>query len=136
MRKGEFIMSSIKRIAVNVGGGFVPGLDAVVTGVVRAAGELGWTVAGIRDGFDGLLFPDRYPDGGLVPLTDRAGDVLGNATRTNPFCVRHVTAENEVEEVDLDPDLGRGVGVVAGDLDHLDPLDRQVLLHVRQELII
>lgn len=94
-------MSSTKRIAINVGGGFVPGLNAVVTGVVRAAGELGWSVAGIRDGFDGLLFPERYPDGGLVPLTGNAGDVLGNATRTNPFCVRHVNAENQVEEVDL-----------------------------------
>ena len=50
-------MSSIKGIAVNVGGGFVPGLNAVVTGVVRAAGELGWSVVGIRDGFDGR--PDR-----------------------------------------------------------------------------
>ena len=94
-------MSSTKRIAVNVGGGFVPGLNAVVTGVVRAAGELGWSVVGIRDGFDGLLFPERYPDGGLVPLTDGAGDVLGNATGTNPFCVRHVNAENQVEEIDL-----------------------------------
>ena len=98
-------MSSTKRIAVNVGGGFVPGLSAVVTGVVRAAGELGWSVAGIRDGFDGLLFPERYPDGGLVPLTDNAGEALGNASRTNPFCVRRVNAENQVEEVDLSGEL-------------------------------
>ena len=26
-------------------------------------------VVGIRDGFDGLLHPDRYPDGGLVTLS-------------------------------------------------------------------
>lgn len=94
-------MTSTRRIAVNVGGGFVPGLDAVLTGVVRAARELGWSVVGIRDGFDGLLFPERYPDGGLVPLTDITAGVLGNATRTNPFCVRQINAENQVEEVDL-----------------------------------
>jgi 6-phosphofructokinase 1 len=104
-QKGEFFMSPQKRIALNVGGGYVPGLNAIVTGVVRAADELGWSVAGIRDGFDGLLFPERYPDGGLVPLTADAGDVLGNATRTNPFCVRQVNAENQVEEVDLSGEL-------------------------------
>jgi transketolase len=47
----------------------VPGLDAVVAGVTRAAHELGWSVAGIRDGYEGLLFPKRYPNGGLLPLT-------------------------------------------------------------------
>ena len=61
--------SETRRIAVNIGGGYVPGCNAVVTGIVRAAEELGWTVVGIRDGFDGILFPERYPDGGIVPLT-------------------------------------------------------------------
>ena len=46
-----------KRIAVNFGGSYVPGLNAVITGVVLAANELGWEVLGIRDGFDGLLAP-------------------------------------------------------------------------------
>src|SRR5512135_2123597 len=98
----------VKRIAVNVGGGYVPGLNAVITGVVLAANELGWEVVGIRDGFDGLLAPDRYPDGGLLALTPQVvehlsaggGAILGNATRTDPFRVRQVNAENMVEEVD------------------------------------
>src|SRR5512143_265491 len=97
-----------KRIAVNFGGGFVPGLNAVVTGTVLAAHELGWEVVGIRDGFDGLLAPERYADGGLLTLTPQivgnlsagGGAVLGNATRTDPFRVRQVSAENQVEEVD------------------------------------
>ncbi len=38
-----------RRIAVNVGGGYVPGLNAVITEVVLAASELGWEVLGIRD---------------------------------------------------------------------------------------
>ena len=50
-------MQSSRRIAINIGGGFVPGLNAVITGAVLAAGELGWEVVGIRDGFDGLAVP-------------------------------------------------------------------------------
>src|SRR5512137_2502247 len=103
----------VKRIAINFGGGYVPGLNAVVTGTVLAAHELGWEVVGIRDGFDGLLAPERYANGGLLPLTpdvverlSAAGDpILGNATRTDPFRVRHVNAENMVEEVDRSGDL-------------------------------
>lgn len=101
------------RIAVNFGGGYVPGLNAVITGVVLAANELGWKVVGIRDGFDGLLAPERYPDGGLLALTPRivenlsagGGAILGNATRTDPFRVRQVNAENMVEEVDRSGEL-------------------------------
>ena len=47
--------------------GYVPGMNAVVMGAALAAGKLGWEMVGIRDGFEGLLHPDRYPDGGLVP---------------------------------------------------------------------
>ena len=104
---------STKRIAVNFGGSYVPGLNAVITGVVLAANELGWEVLGIRDGFDGLLAPERYPEGGLLKLTPQlvenlsAGGsaILGNATRTDPFHVRQVNAENQVEEVDRSGDL-------------------------------
>ncbi len=60
-----------KRIAVNFGGGYVPGLNAVIAGTVLASSELGWEVFGIQDGYDGLLFPDRYPGGGLVRLDAR-----------------------------------------------------------------
>jgi len=102
-----------KRIAVNVGGGYVPGINAVIAGVVLAANELGWEVLGIRDGFDGLLAPERYPEGGLLKLTPQlvenlsagGGAVLGNATSTDPFRVRQVNAENQVEEVDRSGDL-------------------------------
>src|SRR5512138_755956 len=101
--------SETRRIAVNIGGGYVPGCNAVVTGIVRAAQELGWPVVGIRDGFDGILFPERYPDGGIVPLTlqevetttAEGGIILGNASHTDPFHVRQLNAENQVEEVDL-----------------------------------
>ena len=41
-----------RRIAMNAGGGFVPGLDLVATGAVRAADRLGWEVLAIRDRYD------------------------------------------------------------------------------------
>jgi 6-phosphofructokinase 1 len=95
-----------RRIAVNIGSGYVPGLDAVVTGAVLAATALGWEIVGIRDGYDGLLFPERYPAGGLVNLdahvveTRGRGSLIGTAARTDPFRVRTVNAERQVEEAD------------------------------------
>ncbi len=103
----------MKRIGINVGGGYVAGINAVIAGTVLAGHELGWEVMGIRDGFDGLLFPERYPDGGLLKLTPHwveslsagGSPLLGNATRADPFRVRQVNAENMVEEVDRSGDL-------------------------------
>jgi len=56
-----------RRVAINVGSGFVPGMNSVLMGAALAGGKLGWELVGIRDGFEGLLHPDRYPNGGLVP---------------------------------------------------------------------
>ena len=102
-----------KRIAIANGGGYVPGLNAVVAGAARAAHELGWELVCIRDGFDGLLHPDRYAEGGLVRLSaeavehlsSAAAPVLGTGARTDPFHVRTVSAEQAVEEVDRSEDL-------------------------------
>ena len=101
-------MQRKRRIAINIGGGYVPGLNSVITGAVLAASELGWEVVGIRDGYEGLLFPERYPQGGLLKLTPQlmeslagaTGCVLGTASNTDPFHVRTVNPDNCVEEVD------------------------------------
>lgn len=95
----------------------MPGLDAVVAGVARAAHGLGWEVVGIRDGYDGLLCPDRYPDGGLLTLTGDAaeslgpasGNTLGTGAHNDPFRMRSVDAENQVVELDRSDDLVRGL---------------------------
>ena len=102
-----------RRIAINIGGGYVPGLNAVIAGTVLAASELGWEVVGIRDGFEGLLFPERHRGGGLVSLTPEtvghlsgaAGAILGTAARSDPFHVRSINAEQQVEEIDRSDDL-------------------------------
>ncbi len=82
-----------KRIAINTGGGDAPGLNAVIHGAVYAARGLGWEIFGIRDGYDGLLEPERYPNGGLVELrrsivreiSHLGGTILGTTNRGNPF---------------------------------------------------
>jgi 6-phosphofructokinase 1 len=102
-----------KRIAIMVGAGFVPGMNAVIKGTALAAAELGWEVIGIRDGFEGLLHPDRYPEGGLLPLTPQlienldpaASSVLGQSSRVDPFHVRQINADEMVEEVDQSDEL-------------------------------
>jgi len=85
-----------RRVAVNVGSGFVPGMNSVLMGAALAGGRLGWEMIGIRDGFEGLLHLDRYPDGGLVALSPElvenldpaTGGVLGQAPRVDPFHAR------------------------------------------------
>lgn len=82
-----------RRVAINVGSGFVPGTNAVVMGAAIAGGKLGWEMIGIRDGFEGLLFPKRYPFGGLITLSPElienldpsTGGILGQAPRIDLF---------------------------------------------------
>lgn len=101
------------RVAVNLSGGFVPGVNAVISGVTAAARKLGWQVVGIHDGFEGVLFPDRYPDAGLVDLSselvshllDASTPIVGTATKVDPFRVRTVNQENQVEEIDRSDEL-------------------------------
>ena len=100
---------SPRRIAINVGGGFVPGMNAVIMGTALAAHKLGWEVVGIRDGFAGLLEPERYPDGGLLSLTPQriqnldptGGNILGQSARVDPFNVRTVDEDGFIQEVDM-----------------------------------
>ncbi len=91
----------------------MPGLNSVLTGTVLAAHELGWEVVGIRDGYEGVLFPERYPEGGWMTLTPAlmeslagaTGCVLGMASRTDPFHIRSINEDNAVEEIDRSDDL-------------------------------
>ena len=87
------VRDGIHRIGVSTGGGDAPGLNAVIRAVVLAARGRGWEVVGIRDGYNGVLLPEQYPDGGLVPLDAKAvrgithlgGTILGTTNGGNPF---------------------------------------------------
>jgi phosphofructokinase-like protein len=81
------------RIALSTGGGDAPGLNAVIRAATFAALRRGWDVVGIRDGFNGILFPDHYPDGAGVFTLDASnvrgighlgGTMLGSTNRGNP----------------------------------------------------
>ena len=81
------------RIAISTGGGDAPGLNSVIRSATLAALRRGWEVTGIRDGFNGLMFPDDYPEsGGTVALTREyvrgighlGGTVLGSTNRGDP----------------------------------------------------
>jgi len=84
--------SAIKRIAINTGGGDAPGLNAVIRAVTISALNKGWEVVGIRDGYNGLLMPKDYPDGGLIQMTRKTvrgithlgGTILGTTNKGNP----------------------------------------------------
>lgn len=105
--------TGISKIAITIGGGYVPGLNAVIKGIALSASKLGWEVIGIRDGFDGMLFPERYPEGGLIKITpqimenlaDSIGCILGTAARSDPFHVRTINTDNIIEEVDRSDEL-------------------------------
>ncbi len=105
--------SCLRRIAIMVGAGHVPGINAVIMGAAMAAGKLGWELIGIRDGFDGLLHPERYPSGGLLTVSPElvenldpsAAGLLGQAPRVDPFHVRRVNEDDMVEEVDRSDEL-------------------------------
>lgn len=83
----------IRRIAIATGGGDAPGLNAVIRAVVLAAGRMGWECHGIRDGFNGLLAPDRCMDMPVVALTAASvhgighlgGTILGSTNRGDPL---------------------------------------------------
>ena len=84
-----------KRIGILTGGGDVPGLNSVIKSVVYRSAELGYTVVGLRRGWEALTHVDlqdpasrtRY----VLPLTrentrtiDRTGGTYLHTSRTNP----------------------------------------------------
>lgn len=109
-------MTNIRKIAVTTGGGDAPGLNAVIRSVTLSALNRGWEVVGIEDGFEGLLHPENYPTGGVIPLDrDRVrgiahtgGTILGTTNRGNPFAHKQVQEDGTVVEVDISDRLMAG----------------------------
>lgn len=96
---------SIRRVALNTGGGDAPGLNAVIRAAVLAGTNLGWEMVGIRQGYNGLL--DGEPDG-VMPLTaadvrgitHRGGTILGTTNRGNPIKWPEKQPDGSIVEVD------------------------------------
>jgi len=98
----------IRRIAICTGGGDAPGLNAVIRAAVISATNRGIECYGIRDGFNGILFPERYAEGGVFRLTrDRVrgiahlgGTILGSTNRGNPLHFPLKMPDGSIREVD------------------------------------
>ena len=108
MAKGK-----IKKIAINTGGGDAPGLNAVIRAVVISALHRGIEVVGIRDGYNGLMMPEEYPDGGLITLsrgkvrgiTHLGGTILGTTNKGNPTKYPTLGADGKWYEKDRTDEL-------------------------------
>ena len=106
---------NIKRIAICTGGGDAPGLNAVIRAATLAALNRGWEVYGIRDGYNGLLMPEQYLEGGIIRLTrDRVrgithlgGTIIGTTNRGNPLHYPIKTPDGQTIEVDRSDELVR-----------------------------
>lgn len=107
----EHLLHPVRRLGVLTGGGDVPGLNAAIKALVYRANQLGMSVVGIREGWEGITYLDRsrgldalifrhdvpetWHGGYIVPLTrlntrtiDRQGGTILQATRTNPANVK------------------------------------------------
>jgi 6-phosphofructokinase 1 len=107
------VTSRVRRVALSTGGGDAPGLNAVIHAATLAARNRDWEVVGIRDGFNGLLSPADYPDGGLIELTrDRVrgiihlgGTIIGTTNRGNPTAYAEQQPDGTRIEVDRTQEL-------------------------------
>ncbi len=104
-------LNPIRRIAISTGGGDAPGLNAVIRAIVLSSIRRGWECFGIREGFNGILRPDRFPEDGVFPLTKDhvrgishlGGTILGTTNHGNPmrFVVTHPDgSQTEVDRTD------------------------------------
>lgn len=105
--------SKIKRIAICTGGGDAPGLNAVIRSVVITAVNRGWECYGIRDGFNGILFPERYLEGGVMRLTRErvsgighlGGTLLGTTNKGNPLHFPTRQPDGTMGEIDRSAEI-------------------------------
>jgi 6-phosphofructokinase 1 len=105
----------IHRLAICTGGGDAPGLNAVIRSVVIAASNRGWECYGIHDGFNGILFPERYPEGGVYRLTREkvrgighlGGTILGTTNKGNPLHFPVEMPDGSTQEVDRTDEILR-----------------------------
>jgi len=110
---------TIKKVAISTGGGDAPGLNAVIRAAVLAGLERGLEMVGIRDGYNGLMMPEKYEEGGLIRLTrDRVrgithlgGTIIGTTNRGNPFHYPVKNPDGTYIEIDRSDELMRAFAI-------------------------
>ena len=118
------MIGPIRRSALSTGGGDAPGLNAVIRAATLAGRNRGWDVVGIRDGFAGLLSPEKYPEGGVVTLSRESvrgishlgGTIIGTTNRGNPTAFPVQQPRLRMVPLDCDTILtARDIGINFGD---------------------
>jgi phosphofructokinase-like protein len=105
----------IHRVAICTGGGDAPGLNAVIRAAVLSALNRGWDIYGIRDGYNGLLLPEDYIEGGIIRLTRErvrgithlGGTIIGTTNRNSPLAYPITGPDGKVTEIDRSDELVR-----------------------------
>jgi len=94
----------IRKIGICTGGGDCPGLNAVIRAVVyTAVNQFGWEVVGIKDSFNGLIYPNQIMAlslGEVRDILNRGGTIIGTTNRGNPFHWEKQKKDGSVEVVD------------------------------------
>lgn len=111
--------NTVHKIAISTGGGDAPGLNAVIRAATLSALKRGWEVFGVRDGYNGLMMPEQFIEGGLVPLTRErvrgithlGGTILGTTNRGNPLHFPVKNPDGTTSEIDRSDELIRSFGM-------------------------
>jgi phosphofructokinase-like protein len=81
-------MKRSRRVGILTGGGDCPGLNAVISAIVKTAErDHDWEVVGFLDGYEGVV-ENRYMNLGLQDVSGimaLGGTILGTSNRANPF---------------------------------------------------
>lgn len=97
-------MSRGFKIAINMGGGDAPGLNAVTEAVVLSAVNRNWEVYGIKNSYQGLLDTDeivRLTPEKVWHISSMGGTILGTTNKGNPFAMplTNMAGETEIRDV-------------------------------------
>jgi ATP-dependent phosphofructokinase / diphosphate-dependent phosphofructokinase len=99
---------TVRRIAINTGGGDAPGLNAVIRAAVLAGLHQGWEVFGIRRGYGGLLGEDGTVEltrDSVRGITHLGGTILGTTNRGSPLRWPVTDPDGTVRTVDRSDEL-------------------------------
>lgn len=102
---------TIRRVAVLTAGTDGPGMNAAIRAVVRKSLEYGWSVLGVRNGYDGLLRGEFEPldSRSVSQRIDKGGTFLGTSAGEafpGPRDVREVLRNLNEEGVDAIVTIG------------------------------
>lgn len=114
-RPGISMMSgATQRIGILTSGGDCPGLNAVIRGAVKSAGQLGYECIGFLKGYEGLVDPVSYVTlnhKNTTGILTQGGTILGSTNRG-----RFAARTGVDERVEIDAEL---LSAVRGTIDQL-----------------